>query len=342
VLSCGEANPPPRECLLTGARHDYNLRMDRMEPLSNEARALLAWYVAMGADEAVGDTPIDWATLKLRPVRAIAETQAANPVQASRPHTSRPAPAAPLDGPPPKDEPPPYDDFDQPYVRPAVSAGRPQATTSASPARAVAPASDEAVMAARAQAGKAVSLDELRTLLQSFEGCGLKATAKSLCFYRGAARARVMVIGEAPGRDEDIEGKPFVGQAGQLLDKMLAAIGLDEASVHITNVVYWRPPGNRTPTPLETLICQPFLERQIELVAPEILLCVGGAAAKQVLDTPEGIMRLRGKWRDVASGERAIRAMATLHPDYLLRTPAAKRMAWRDLMAVKDALDGKA
>ena len=195
-------------------------------------------------------------------------------------------------------------------------------------------------MAARDQARKAVSLDDLRALLESFDGCGLKATAKSLCFYRGAAKARVMVIGEAPGRDEDLAGKPFVGKAGHLLDKMLAAIGLDESNVHITNVVYWRPPGNRTPTPQETLICQPFLERQIELVAPDILLCVGGAAAKQVLDTAEGIMRLRGKWRAVPSGDRSIRAMATLHPAYLLRTPAAKRMAWRDLMLVRSALDG--
>ena len=131
-----------------------------------------------------------------------------------------------------------------------------------------------------------------------------------------------------------------VGKAGQLLDRMLAAIGLDETTVHITNVVYWRPPGNRTPTPQETLICQPFLERQIELVAPDVLVCVGGAAAKVVLDTAEGIMRLRGKWSEVAAGARSIRAMATLHPAYLLRTPAAKRMAWRDLMLVKAALDG--
>ena len=320
-------------------RRAYNTGMDRMEPLSNEARALLAWYVAMGADEAVGEMPVDWATLTLR-ARGGGAQPAAEPRQTARPQPSRPAPAGPSDSPPPIDEPPPHDEFDQPYVRPAANVGRPQPTTGASPARAVAPAGDEAVMAARTQAKESASLDELRALLERFDGCGLKATAKSLCFYRGAAKARVMVIGEAPGRDEDLEGKPFVGRAGQMLDKMLAAIGLDEAHVHITNVVYWRPPGNRPPTPIETQICQPFLERQIELVAPDILLCVGGAAAKQVLDTAEGIMRLRGKWREVASGERTVRAMATLHPAYLLRTPAAKRMAWRDLMAVRDALDG--
>jgi DNA polymerase len=148
-----------------------------------------------------------------------------------------------------------------------------------------------------------------------------------------------MIIGEAPGRDEDIAGKPFVGRAGQLLDRMLSAIGLDEASVHITNIVYWRPPGNRTPTPQEAAVCAPFLERQIELVAPRVILCVGGAAAKHVLDTPEGIMRLRGKWRETATGARSVPTMATLHPAYLLRTPAAKRMAWRDLLEVRARLD---
>jgi DNA polymerase len=148
-----------------------------------------------------------------------------------------------------------------------------------------------------------------------------------------------MLIGEAPGRDEDIQGKPFVGRAGQLLDKMLAAIGLSEADVHITNIVYWRPPGNRTPTPQEAQVCRPFLERQVELVAPDFVLLLGGAAAKEILGATDGIMRLRSKWRDVALGSRKVRALATLHPAYLLRTPAAKRLAWRDLLAVKAALD---
>lgn len=194
-------------------------------------------------------------------------------------------------------------------------------------------------MAAREQASTAQSLDELEALLRGFDGCGLKATAKSLCFYRGAPQARLMVIGEAPGADEDRAAKPFVGRAGQLLDRMLAAIDIDESAVHITNVVYWRPPGNRPPTPAEAQICQPFLERQIALVAPQIVLCVGGSAAKQVLDTPEAIMRLRGKWRPLMIGEQTLQAMATLHPTYLLRTPAAKHMAWRDLMLVRTALD---
>ncbi len=190
-------------------------------------------------------------------------------------------------------------------------------------------------MAARSAAGQATSLDDLAARLAAFEGCALKATAKNLCFYRGAPKARVMLIGEAPGRDEDLEGKPFVGRAGQLLDKMLAAIGLGETDVHITNIVYWRPPGNRTPTPQEAQACRPFLERQVELVAPDIIVLLGGAAAKHVLDIADGIMRIRGKWREVEIGRARVRVMATLHPAYLLRTPAAKRLAWRDLLAVR-------
>jgi len=197
---------------------------------------------------------------------------------------------------------------------------------------------DAALMTARSAARQAGSLEELRATLAGFDGCGLKATAKNLCFYRGAPHSRLMLIGEAPGRDEDLAGKPFVGRAGQLLDKMLAAIGLTEADVHITNIVYWRPPGNRTPTPQEAQVCRPFMERQVELVAPDFLLLLGGAAAKGILDVTDGIMRVRGKWREVTLGERKVRVLATLHPAYLLRTPGAKRLAWRDLLAVKAAL----
>src|SRR5690606_40380524 len=139
----------------------------------------------------------------------------------------------------------------------------------------------------------------------------------NLCFHRGAPHGSVMIIGEAPGREEDLEGKPFVGRAGQLLDKMLAAIGISEADVHITNIVYWRPTGNRTPTPQEALVCRPFLMRQIELVQPEFLLLLGAAAAKHLLGGTEGILRIRGKWREVEVGGRLIPAMASLHPAYL-------------------------
>ena len=187
---------------------------------------------------------------------------------------------------------------------------------------------DEAVMAARTAARSARSLEELEANLRGFEGCGLKASAKSTCFYRGSPTARLLIIGEAPGRDEDLEGKPFVGKAGQMLDLMLKAIGLTDADVHITNVVYWRPPGNRTPTPQEVLACRPFLDRQIELVAPEFVLLAGGAAAKAVLGIEDGIMKIRGRWRDMAIGRRRVKAMATLHPAYLLRPcRQAARMA---------------
>lgn len=202
-------------------------------------------------------------------------------------------------------------------------------------------APDAATMAAREIARKAPTLEALEAALRSFDGCGLKATAKNLCFYRGSPQARVMIIGEAPGSEEDREGQPFVGRSGQLLDKMLAAIGLTEADVHITNTVYWRPPGNRTPTPQETLVCRPFLERQIELVAPEVIVTLGGPAAKAVLDVGDGILKVRGKWHQLTVGGTAVRVMPTLHPAYLLRTPIQKKLAWRDLRAIRTALEGK-
>jgi uracil-DNA glycosylase family 4 len=184
----------------------------------------------------------------------------------------------------------------------------------------------------------AASLAELKVLVEQFDGCTLKRTAKNLCFSRGNDAAPLMLIGEAPGRDEDIAGRPFVGRAGQLLDRMLASIGLDESGVYITNVVYWRPPGNRTPTPEEVEACAPFLARQIELVAPKVLVLLGGAAAKSVLGTSEGIMRLRGKWLNYGARSGTISTLATLHPAYLLRNPSAKRLAWRDLLMIKAAL----
>ncbi len=194
-------------------------------------------------------------------------------------------------------------------------------------------------MAARELARKAQSLQELRQLVEGFDGCPLKKSAIKMCFARGSEKARVMFIGEAPGKDEDAQGVPFVGRAGKLLDRMLAAAELTEDDVYITNIVYWRPPGNRTPSPEEAQVCQPFLERQIELLNPEILVFLGNAAAKQLTGATEGIIKLRGKWLTYPShsdahvgGQRTIPAIATLHPAYLLRTPLAKRHAWRDLL----------
>ncbi|MGB8818548.1 MAG: uracil-DNA glycosylase [Rhizobiaceae bacterium] len=195
---------------------------------------------------------------------------------------------------------------------------------------------EAAVASAREQARSAPDLESLEASLLAFDGCSLKFTAKNLVFADGNPKARIMLVGEAPGRDEDLEGRPFVGKAGQLLDRMLASIGLDRSQVYIANVIYWRPPGNRTPTPMETEICRPFIERQIALVDPDILVFVGGVSAKSFLPGPDGILRLRGNWTEWAiPGGRTIPALPMLHPAYLLRQPAQKKLAWRDLLSLK-------
>jgi DNA polymerase len=290
--------------------------------------SLLAWYREMGVTAAVDDVPTDWRARREQAPGAgfhmptgAAEPQptanspgakalARSPVVADRPTDRRSAPTPLRESP------------SVPLPTPSAPMRAFDATARARDTRPAGPivASD---------------LSALRVALEAFDGCGLKANAKNLCLFRGAERARLMVIGEAPGRDEDLAGKPFVGVAGQLLDRMLAAISLGEADVHITNVVYWRPPGNRPPTQQEALACAPFLARQIELVAPDVVLLLGGAAAKQVLNTDDGIMKLRGRWRSIESGGRSVRCMPSLHPDYLLRAPAAKRQVWKDLLAVQ-------
>jgi DNA polymerase len=202
------------------------------------------------------------------------------------------------------------------------------------------PPPEAAVMAAREAARNAKTLDELQALLATFEGCALRATATQLVFADGDPQSRVMFVGEAPGYDEDIVGRPFVGRSGKLLDRMMAAIGLDRASVYIANVVPWRPPGNRTPTPQETAICLPFIRRQIELADPDILVCLGGPAMQTLLGIKDGITRSRGRWFSYQTGRREIRALATFHPAFLLRSPLQKRFAWRDFLALKKALAG--
>jgi uracil-DNA glycosylase family 4 len=277
-----------------------------MDFAPHNAGILLEWYGAMGVSEAISDAPADWF--------------AAVPAAKSAP----PALVPPLSAP-----------------HPAPPTGERRALTrlSDAPPPQVLPVSSAVAgadaMAARELARNAADLGQLRALLEGFEGCGLKKTATRLCLSRGSPQARIMLIGEAPGKDEDAKGQPFVGRAGQLLDRMLAAIGLGEADVYITNLVFWRPPGNRTPSPGEVQVCQPFVERQIELLAPELLIFLGNAAAKQLTGATEGIMKLRGKWLSYGG----IRAMATLHPAYLLRNPIAKRLAWRDLLAIREALD---
>ena len=188
----------------------------------------------------------------------------------------------------------------------------------------------------------AQTLDELRAMIEAYDGCGLKKTATQVVFSDGVPGSRVMLVGEAPGRDEDIQGKPFVGKSGQLLDLMLNAIGLNRTSVYIANTIYWRPPGNRPPTAQETAQCLPFIRRQIELAKPEILVFVGGVSAKSMMQTTTGIMQLRGNWAEISlPALGAVPVLPTLHPAYLLRNPAHKRLAWADWLSLKERLKNK-
>jgi DNA polymerase len=264
-------------------------------------RELLAWYAEMGIDAPVGDAPVDRYALK-------PQRPAAAPPVAASPAAAAPAAARPKPSPAPAAPPP----------------GR-----------------DEAARAARSIAADASDLAALREALAAFDGCALKRTASKLVFGDGRAGARLMFIGEAPGAEEDRTGVPFVGPAGRLLDRMLAAIGLARDEVYITNILPWRPPGNRSPTDSEIAACLPFVERHVELVAPRIVIPVGGTAAKTLLGTTQGIMRLRGRWLSYQSAAMAapVPARAILHPAYLLRQPAQKRETWIDLLAIRAKLD---
>lgn len=217
---------------------------------------------------------------------------------------------------------------------------RPVRTAAPPPAARAEPAQapEAAILSAREAARTAPTLEALRALLENFDGCALRSTATRLVFSDGNPQARIMFVGEAPGREEDLEGLPFVGRSGKLLDRMIAAIGFDRGSAYIANVIPWRPPGNRTPTPQETQICLPFIQRQIELVNPDVLVTLGNPSTQTLLSTREGIMKTRGRWLDYDTGTRVIRALATFHPAYLLRSPSYKRLAWQDLRAIAMAL----
>ena len=258
-------------------------------PLSAEQS--LRWHIEAGADEAIGETPID-------------RFAAPVPVSNERPrHGAAPrAPAA---------------------ARPTL------------PAAAVA-----APSARLAQA--CTTIEELKRAVEAYDGCALKRTCQRTVFADGNPKARLMLIGEAPGREEDEQGLPFVGASGKLLDRMLASIGLDRDSAYITNVIFWRPPGNRKPEPSEVELCLPFIERHIELVDPAVLMFLGGAAAAALLGKSEGVTKLRGNWFDYSAPglARPIPAMPTYHPAYLLRTPIHKREAWKDLLLVQKRLAG--
>ena len=274
------------------------------------AASLLRWHLDAGVDLALDDHPHD----RFAESREQSARRAVPEREPLRPHVER--------------RPLPIAEEDMRRPRPAPAAQR---------AAPVAPL--EAAETARALAASARTLDELRAVLESFDGCALKATATRLVFADGNPQAPLMLVGEAPGADEDRQGKPFIGRAGRLLDKMLLAIGLDRRHVYIANVVAWRPPGNRTPTPQETAICLPFIQRQIELAAPRLLVTLGAPSTQTLLGVKDGIMRSRGRWTSCSIGGRAIPTLPTLHPAYLLRQPAHKRLAWRDLLAVKKALD---
>ncbi len=280
---------------------------DRNPNRARAAHELLAFYMEAGVDMAMGEAPNDY----LSPTAA--KTPSAD---------SPPSPPVP----------------NKTGLKDWVSGGASASALIATPAQPAPLSPDSAVMAAREAARGAASLDELRTILEGFNGCALKATATQLVFADGNPKARVMFVGEAPGYEEDRSGLPFVGRSGKLLDRMLAAVGLDRTNVYIANIVPWRPPGNRTPTPQEAAVCLPFMLRQIELCDPDVLVCLGGPSAQTLLGVKEGILKMRGRWFIFKNGAREIRAMPTLHPAYLLRSPIAKRLAWRDFQAIKKAL----
>jgi uracil-DNA glycosylase len=225
-------------------------------------------------------------------------------------------------------------------IQPVRASARATALTApVAPAPVTKAASGDAIGGAMNAAVSATSLVELRAALEAFDGCALKRTATNTVFADGVPGGRVMLIGEAPGRDEDRIGKPFVGRAGQLLDKMLASIGLDRrTNAYITNVINWRPPDNRDPTLEEAASCLPFLRRHIELVDPGVIILLGAVAARHVVGISDGIMRLRGRWLEYRVGDHMVPLMPTLHPAYLLRQPAHKKLAWHDLQAVRDKM----
>ena len=198
----------------------------------------------------------------------------------------------------------------------------------------------EAARSARALAAGAATIAELAALVADFDLCPLKRTATNTVFMDGNPAARIMIVGEAPGAEEDRLGRPFVGRSGQLLDRMLAAIGLDRTKVQVTNVIYWRPPGNRKPTAAEIAACLPFVLRHIALARPRVLVLAGGTACGALLGQ-EGITRLRGRWVDltVPGLENPVPTLPMFHPSFLLRDPIRKRDAWRDLLALQARLD---
>jgi uracil-DNA glycosylase family 4 len=285
------------------------------EPQKDDPLAALAWLVESGAEETIGEVPVN---------RLVAKTAAASHPPLEGGSKTRSV-------------------LGEGSARSAVSS-QPRTTTYPSP-KSAAPISTlpqgeggketDSIGSAMSLAAAATTLAELKAALEGFDGGTLKKNAAHTVFADGNPAARILLIGEAPGAEEDRQGLPFVGRAGKLLDKMLAAIELDRTTAYITNVLNWRPPQNRDPSPEEAAMCLPFLRRHIELMNPGIIILLGAVAAKHVLGFSEGIMKLRGRWLEYRVGDVMIPVMATLHPAYLLRQPAHKKLAWRDLQAIE-------
>ncbi|MHC8492000.1 uracil-DNA glycosylase [Thalassospira sp. SM2505] len=278
----------------------------------------LVWQYEMGVDEAIADEPLD----RFKASESLSRNAANRPGFAPQPQSA---------------------------ARPgATSVARPSALGAGGPAPVpqgadggflLSDTPHEARQSARDAAAAATSLDELKDAIEKFEGCALKKSASNTVFGTGNVEAKLVLVGEAPGAEEDRQGLPFVGPSGKLLDAMLRSIGLAREEVYITNILPWRPPGNRQPTTAEVAVCEPFVRRHLELIGPKVVVCLGGSSAKTLMEEDRGITRLRGTWKELvfADGARAD-LTAMFHPAYLLRTPEQKRLAWRDLRAVAQKL----
>ncbi len=277
-----------------------------------EAQEILEWYVAAGVDTLLEDAPVNRFTEEPPAPRKLDTSASSTGTSAVEKHLQK-----------------------------SAATSKPTSPEPARTAEIVLP-DGNAVEQARAIAAEAKTLKQLQRAIASFDGCNLKRAAKNMVFADGNPEASAMIVGEPPDRDEDNQGQPFVGQAGFLFDRMLSSIGLDRESVYLTTVLPWRPPGNRPPTPQETEICRPFIERHIELIGPTVLVLMGGLSAKTLLNAETNITRLRGKWVDLTINGLTVPTIATLHPAYLMQQRNQKKLAWQDLLAIQQRLENKA
>jgi DNA polymerase len=292
---------------------------------SSDIHAALQWHIDAGCDECMADAPVD------RFAVSVAQIAASSPVDAPATSVS-PAQDAPAGSVPPAQN-APNTSRSPAESKPGVSRGAKVDPRDVD--------NNRQIKTAIELAASVASIDDLRDVLAGFEGCSLKKTATNLVLSDGPVDAKLMFIGEAPGADEDRQGVPFVGPSGMLLNAMLESVGLTREEVLISNTVFWRPPGNRTPTTQESAVCRPFIERLVELVDPEILVCVGAPATHAMLGQTQGISRLRGKWFTFQTPKLShpIDTTAIFHPAYLLRTPIKKRDAWTDIRMIRKRLD---